>query len=368
MSMKEIVANFKHPVAMAFGNPLLDVIISNDDNNLVSKYNLTLDAQIELKEKDINQLCAELTDESKIITRAGGSAQNTMRILQKLCGDLNSSKMCVYYGGLGDDSRGKTLEKLVQAANIDARYVIHSTLPTGICVSIIKGAYRTLAANIGAASIFTLEDLKHLELPFNSVKVIYIEGFFITHSLDVAKEVVKKAQERNIVTAFNLSATYIFKDHHAALCEMVGIAKIVFGNAKEMIALANSLNLEFENVTDIPFLLNNLKSVTISASNSLSSDWLSNDSIFVMTQGGADPAIIVWGQGCSAQVSPVKPRSPIIDTTGAGDSLVAGFLAGMITGRDPKTCLEWGCKVASDVITNLGVTLSDDLPFDFLEC
>jgi adenosine kinase len=148
---------------------------------------------------------------------------------------------------------------------------------------------------------------------------------------------------------------------------MVGIAKIVFGNVKEMTALANSLNLEFENVIDIPFLLNNLKSVTINASNSLSSDWLSNDCIFVMTQGGSEPAIVVWGQGSSAQVSPIKPKSPIIDTTGAGDSLVAGFLAGMIVGKDPKTCLEWGCKVASDVITHLGASLSDDLPFDFLQ-
>jgi hypothetical protein len=63
MSLKEIIANFEHPVAMAFGNPLLDVILSNDKNNLVSKYNLSFDAQIELKEKEINQLFTELTDE-----------------------------------------------------------------------------------------------------------------------------------------------------------------------------------------------------------------------------------------------------------------------------------------------------------------
>jgi hypothetical protein len=46
-----------------------------------------------------------------------------MRILQKLCGDPNGSKICAYYGGLGNDSRGKILKKLVQSANIDARYV-----------------------------------------------------------------------------------------------------------------------------------------------------------------------------------------------------------------------------------------------------
>jgi hypothetical protein len=53
--------------------------------------------------------------------------------------------------------------------------------------------------------------MKRTELPFDTVKVVYIEGFFVTHSLYVAKEVVKKAQAKNIVTALNLSATYIFE-------------------------------------------------------------------------------------------------------------------------------------------------------------
>lgn len=157
-----------------------------------------------------------------------------------------------------------------------------------------------------------------------------------------------------------------FKDHHPALCQMVGLSKIVFGNAQEMIALANALEVEFDSPAEIPFLLNKLKSVSVSASNSSSDDWLQSN-IFVMTQGGSEPAIVVWGQEKSAQVLPIKPTAPIVDTTGAGDSLVAGFLAGLLTGQDPKTCLEWGCRAASEVITNVGVTLPDDFPDDFLQ-
>lgn len=92
------------------------------------------------------------------------------------------------------------------------------------------------------------------------------------------------------------------QDHQAAICEMVGHAKIVFGNAREMIALAQALNVKYDDVTDIPFLLNSLKRITVDVSSANSKDWLTDDGIFVMTRGGCAPAIIVWGKGQSVQV------------------------------------------------------------------
>jgi adenosine kinase len=68
-----------------------------------------------------------------------------------------------------------------------------------------------LVANLGAANIYTLDDLKKANLQLDNVKVIYIEGYFITHSLEVAKELVKRAREKNIIIAFNLSGLYIFQ-------------------------------------------------------------------------------------------------------------------------------------------------------------
>ena len=40
---------------------------------------------------------------------------------------------------------------------------------------------------------------------------------------------------------------------------MVGHANIVFGNSREMEALAQALNITYDDVADIPFLLNSLK-------------------------------------------------------------------------------------------------------------
>lgn len=80
----------------------------------------------------------------------------------------------------------------------------------------ISNTCRSLVANLGAAGHYSLDDLEILTepLPLDSVGIIYIEGFFVTHSLDVAKEVVKRAQGKGITVAFNLNGTYIFKVKH----------------------------------------------------------------------------------------------------------------------------------------------------------
>lgn len=59
---------------------------------------------------------------SRRLVCAGGSALNTMRIMQQLCGRENGPRLCVYYGGIGHDDRSDTLRELVESANIDARY------------------------------------------------------------------------------------------------------------------------------------------------------------------------------------------------------------------------------------------------------
>ncbi|KAF7993608.1 hypothetical protein HCN44_010203 [Aphidius gifuensis] len=363
-SLKKAIEKLESPAVVSFGNPLLDVAVILNDDNFLEKYGLSVEGEMELPEDKIQEIMADLSPEHQERVAPGGCAQNTLRILQWLCGGSSISPVTIYCGGLGEDSRGSTLEKMVKAAGVQTRYAVHPNLPTGVCLSLSNGASRSLIANLGAAGVYTLADLKKSNLPIDDIKIIYIEGFFLTHSLDVAKEIVKLTQHKNAIVAFNLNGEYIFEENSAAVCEMVGLSKIVFGNTREMTALAKALNLKFDNVADIPFLLNSSKRVTVGVSSAshTSGDWLMDNDIFVMTQGGTAPAIVVWGHGHSAQVQPTKPKDPVIDATGAGDALVAGFLAGVLAGGDPKSCLEIGCKVAGMMVTRLGVTLPNDVP------
>ncbi|KAK0170557.1 hypothetical protein PV328_008394 [Microctonus aethiopoides] len=178
----------------------------------------------------------------------------------------------------------------------------------------------------------------------------------------------KKTEYRYVAMFMGLEEDDEIQQYHAAVCEMVGLAKIVFGNAREMTALAKALNLKFDKVAEIPFLLNSSKRVTVGVSSATcsSENWLVDNDIFVMTQGGSAPAIVVWGHGHSVQIQPIVPKMPVIDATGAGDALVAGFLAGVLARWDPKSCLEYGCKAAGMMVTRLGVTLPDVVPTDIL--
>lgn len=53
---------------------------------------------------------------------------------------------------------------------------------------------------------------------------------------------------------------------------------------------------------------------------------------------------------------PAKPVE-VLDSTGAGDSALAAFLFGMQMGQDVKTCLEWGHRLAAEVLQTEGANL-----------
>jgi len=83
---------------------------------------------------------------------------------------------------------------------------------------------------------------------------------------------------------------------------------------------------------------------------------------FLRARGVASVVIKLGERGCyvlpdgrAGFFSPAFPAR-VVDTTGAGDSFVAGFLAGLLRGWEPRQCARLACAAAALNIQRVGAT------------
>lgn len=63
ISLRQAIALLDVPAVIAFGNPLLDIFVVLQDDDLLKKYNLKMDGETELCEKKLQELIADLPSE-----------------------------------------------------------------------------------------------------------------------------------------------------------------------------------------------------------------------------------------------------------------------------------------------------------------
>ncbi|MEM7357992.1 MAG: ribokinase [Pseudomonadota bacterium] len=74
------------------------------------------------------------------------------------------------------------------------------------------------------------------------------------------------------------------------------------------------------------------------------------DTRTVITLGG-DGAVLVSGGEVFRLAA---PKVEVVDTTGAGDTFVGYFIAGLLDGMDERASLELACKAGANAVTRLG--------------
>merc|ERR1712087_742494 len=75
----------------------------------------------------------------------------------------------------------------------------------------------------------------------------------------------------------------------------------------------------------------------------------------VFTQGDKATLVACDGKVTEFAVDPL-PKEQLVDTNGAGDSFVGGFLAQLVRGKDLKDCVDAGHWAARFVIQQSGCT------------
>ncbi|KQK00411.1 adenosine kinase 2 [Brachypodium distachyon] len=336
-------------VLLGMGNPLLDISAVVDEAFL-TKYDVKLNNAILAEEKHL-PMYDELSSKGNVEYIAGGATQNSIRVAQWM---LQVPGATSYMGCIGKDKYGEEMKNAAQAAGVTAHYYEDEAAPTGTCAVCVVGGERSLIANLSAANCYKSE---HLKKPENwalveKAKYIYIAGFFLTVSPDSIQLVAEHAAENNKVFLMNLSAPFICEFFRDAQEKVLPYVDYIFGNETEARIFSKVRGWETENVEEIALRISQLP---------LASG--KQKRIAVITQG-ADPVVVAEDGKVKTFPVILLPKEKLVDTNGAGDAFVGGFLSQLVQGKSIEDSVKAGCYAANVIIQRSGCTYPEKPDFN----
>merc|ERR1712007_56150 len=194
--------------------------------------------------------------------------------------------------------------------------------------------------------------VEHCKEPANwqviqSAKIVYSAGFFATVSPDAIKDVSAEKAKDGGIYCMNLSAPFLMQvpPFKAVFVETMPYVDYLFGNETEALTWAETEGWE---TTNIEFVATRL---------SLIPSAKSRKRTVVITQGSDDTIVCIRGIISKYPVLKV-PQEKLVDTNGAGDSYVGGFLAALSKGKSMSECCAAGAYAASVIVQRSGCTFS----------
>ncbi|THH18626.1 hypothetical protein EW146_g2397 [Bondarzewia mesenterica] len=309
---------------------------------LLKKYDLKADDAILAEEKHIS-LYDEIVAKHKITYVAGGAAQNAARGAAYVL----PPNSVVYTGCVGDDELAEQLKAANRREGLHEAYLVKKGEKTGACAVVITGHHRSLVTTLRSAEKF---DKAHLSTPevarlIDAANVFYVEGYFLTHGIESAVEVAKKASDASKVFVLNLSAPFIPQFFKVQLEQIFSYCDIIIGNESEAAAWASASGLPDN---DIPSIAKSLASLPKSNP--------SRPRIVIITQGPSSTILVSSTEPNEPKIFPVDALSDtdIIDTNGAGDAFAGGFLGGFVAGKSLDECVLAGHKMGAMCVQQVG--------------
>lgn len=326
-------------ILMGMGNPLLD-ISANVEQDILDKYDVKLDSAI-LAEDKHQPIYQELVDKYSPSFIAGGATQNSIRVAQW----MSPKGSTAFMGCVGDDEYGKKLFDCATQDGVLVHYMVDESTPTGTCAALIKDGERALIANLAAANNF--KD-SHLESPkakeiIESAQFYYSAGFFLTVSVPSLLVVAEHAVANDKVFCLNLSAPFIVDFFADQLATAMLYADFLFGNESEAAAYATKHGLG-----------DDLKQVALAVSEMPKKG--SRKRTVVFTQGSKSTIVAYDGVVTEYAVEPL-PADKLVDTNGAGDAFVGGFLSQLIQKKSVEEAVKAGHWAAKQIIQTSGTQL-----------
>ena len=325
------------------GNPLLD-ISAEVGAEYLKKYDLKDNDSILAEEKHM-PIYPDLIKNHEVLYIAGGAGQNAIRVAQWML-NFKRKFAATYIGCIGSDEYGKKLKEAATRDGVKVKYLEDSSQPTGTCAALINQKVRSLVANLGAANYYKHD---HLMQPENwelveKANTFYFAGFFLTVSPPSIMSVAKHAAENDKLFVMNLSAPFIphaFKD---PLMETLPYVDILVGNEAECASVDEAFG----------YGLNDMEAVAKKLA-AFPKENKKRNRIVIFTQGPGDVLVYRNDKITRYPIIPITEEE-IVDTNGAGDAFIGGFLSQLVLDRSFDECMAAGFFAAHVIIKRSGCT------------
>lgn len=286
----------------------------------------------------------------------GGSALNSARSTNWMLKNQQVPGCVTYFGSIGQDEKGQVLEKDCTDNGINSNFH-KAEEPTGTCAVVVVDKDRTLCANLAAACKYSTE---HLEKNFDAIKnakFIYTTSFFITSNVEALMKVAKYATENDIPMGFNLSAVFLLQFELPNVVAALEHADYLFANEDEAAEFAKTQSMEGADLKDVAKCMAKFKKANTK-----------RPRIAVVTNG-AKPVIVAQNMPGEEEVQVTEyeiaalTKEQIVDTNGAGDAFVGGFLSQLYQDKDLATCIKAGIYLSREVVQRSGCTFPEKYEF-----
>merc|ERR1711959_18987 len=246
---------------------------------------------------------------------------------------------------MGKDDFAEKMKAACGKDGVKVCYMEDASTPTGSCACLINGIERSLCTNLNAANNYKGTHLQQAEnwAVLSGAKIIYSAGFFATVSPEAIELASKEVSKTGAIYCMNLSAPFLMQvpPFKAVFVKTIPYVDFLFGNETEARTWAET---EGWDTQDVAFIATRL---------SLIPSAKGKNRYVVITQG-ADSTLVAHNGHVTEYPILKLDKSKIVDTNGAGDAYVGGFLAGLAKGKDIKGCHEAGAYSASIIIQQSG--------------
>ena len=248
------------------------------------------------------------------------------------------------------------------AARIAGHFLEVADKATGTCAVLVKDNERSLIANLSAAEKYDKAahfDTPEVQAAVEAAGIYYMAGFPLTHEggLATVKAICAHANEKNKKVTMNVSAPFLAEvpPLRAMLKECFAMCDVIFCNESEAVGFAKGEEWGTEDIAEIAAKLAALPGPKAGTRKAVVTQGA--DATVIATAGGATETIAVAGNPWTLA------KADLVDTNGAGDAFVGGFLYGMATGKTDAQCAEAGHFAAGTIIQRAGCTFPDKCDF-----